>query len=191
MTTLVIEFVRPDGQLLRMIDAGFEFIASSEIPLSNAERPLRIESDGKAKAIGLPFPSAAIPLPDGLQTVIQIAGKNLPMAGKPLSLKARVMIDGINYELTVSVTSQLNAINKDISPLLPPSVPKPQSMSAPPSPVPTVPPQSLKCPRKDSEGKECGGDLRPVRFKIGAGFNEFLGCSNYPQCDYKRSLNAR
>ena len=45
-------------------------------------------------------------------------------------------------------------------------------------------PQSLKCP-------ECGSDLKRVSFKLGAGYNYFLGCSAYPNCNYKRSLAAR
>jgi very-short-patch-repair endonuclease len=45
-------------------------------------------------------------------------------------------------------------------------------------------PQSLKCPK-------CGSDLKRVGFKIGGGINYFLGCSAYPNCDYKRGLIAQ
>jgi hypothetical protein len=57
---------------------------------------------------------AAIPLPDGFNTAMQITVQDLPTAGKPRSLKAHILIDGIGYELSVSVATRLSRIESPV-----------------------------------------------------------------------------
>lgn len=184
MSSFTVEFLRPDGNPLRYIDAGFEFIEADGIPLANAERPIRLESDDSTHVVIDLFgnhQSAAMPLPDGQSTTMRIVGEKLPMMTQRRTEKCVVVIDGVEHDLNVSVTTQLtrrehrtpgSASTTATQEL------RPTSQLHSPSPPASI--QPSKCPN-------CGSDLKVVRFRLGSGFKEFLGCSNFPSCRYGRS----
>ena len=184
MSSVTVEFLRPDGSPLRYIDAGLDFIETAGIPLANAERPIRVESDHSKNAAQDLFgnhQSAAIPLPDGTSTNVRVGGGNLSLTTQRLAEKCVVVIDGVEHDLTVTVSVQLT--RRDHRPLIDASAigtQAPNSTSPLQSLPSTADSQRSNCPN-------CGGELKVVRFRLGSGFKEFIGCSNFPTCRYGRN----
>ncbi len=115
MTKLLIEYFRPDGQPLRLVDLGLEFIESAGLPLANVQRPMRVEAEAKTSKAGntyFEYEHAALPLPDGLNTVLRVDGTTVTMQAEHLSGSGNptrkgqdvIAVDGIDYEVTVYLT---------------------------------------------------------------------------------------
>lgn len=115
MTTLLIEYLRPNGEPLRLADLGFQYIESMGLPLTHAERPMRVEVEPKTSKAGnvyFEYEHKSIPLPDGLNTVLCVEGTTVSMKAERLSGagnptregKAFVTVNGIDYEVTVFLT---------------------------------------------------------------------------------------
>ena len=119
MTKLLIEYLRPNGEPLRFVDLGTEFMESERMPLSNALRHVRDEAEGKLSKKGnvfFDFARAEVPLPDGLNTVLRIRGITVTMneeclskAGNPTRHGSAVIaISGVNYEISTVLTKGRN-----------------------------------------------------------------------------------
>ncbi len=115
MNTLLIEYLRADGGPLRVADLGVDFMESSQVPLANAERPLRVEAAGKLSKAGnlyFAYEHRCLPLPDGLETVLRVAGTVVTMntervspAGNPMrDGSVQIDIGGTAYEVSVILT---------------------------------------------------------------------------------------
>ena len=175
MTATMIEFVRPDGTLLRILDAGFDFIDAAGIPYSNAERPVRVSASGTLF-------SETIPLPDGEDTVLRIAAKGLAVTGANTSLRVRVLIGGEVCELTLKVAVELSqSFPQNHFVQSPAQVTPDKPRSIPPPLVPATQNSLAKCPN-------CGAELVPKQIAVGTRFRKFLACPGYPICRYTRDL---
>lgn len=72
MTALLIEYLRPNGEPLRLAELGLQFLESAGIPLANAERPLRVEAEGKTSKAGntyFEYEHRCLPLPQGQRSL--------------------------------------------------------------------------------------------------------------------------
>ena len=119
MTKLLIEYLRPNGKPLRIVDLGLQFIESVELPLANAERPMRVEAEGKSSKAGnlyFDYEHKSLPLPDGLNTLLRIEGTIVSMkderlsgAGNPTREgKVIVAVNNMDYEVTVFLMKGMN-----------------------------------------------------------------------------------
>ncbi len=210
--SLVIEFIRPDGTLLRHVDVGFEFLDAADIPLANAERPIRVEMGGNLFC-------PAIPLPDGLQTRVRVAASKLVLEGASPWVKAQVMIDGEAFELTARVSVELRRMSSAVAnpplasppptrlppiaspprPRVPPIASPPPTRLAPvaspppprPPPVVNQPPPIVAVPRASPlKCPQCGGELDEKQIMVGIRFRKFLACLRYPMCRYTRNIQS-
>jgi hypothetical protein len=124
MTKILIEFGRPDGTILRNVDAGFDYIDNAQIPWSNAERRVRIQPTTELFA-------EPVPLPDALNSVVRVAA-SLAIGGSSV-LKTQVKIDGVTQELVVRVSTELIQRVPDTAATLPESADPPDGIQPPPS----------------------------------------------------------
>jgi len=167
MTRILIEFARPDGAVLRHVDAGFEYIDSAQIPWANAERRIRVVPNGELLA-------EPVPLPDGLQSTVRVAAA-LPVAGGSSVLKARVKIDGMTQELVVRVSTELKNIESE-------------RVDDRVNPTPPNSGVTTSKPNDDSQCPKCGSPLCHKQISVGGKYVRFLACSDYPVCFFTRDL---
>lgn len=113
--SLLIEFLRKDGQPLQLIDLGLDYVGSLGLPVANANRPFRVEAAAKTSKKGnayFDYSQARVPLPDGLDTRMRVGGVELVFGtvresqkGNPLREGTTVVTLGeIPYDVTAYLT---------------------------------------------------------------------------------------
>jgi len=70
MGQLLIEYLRPDGEPLQLVDLGLDYLGELGYPLAQANRPSRVEATPKVSKAGNTFfdYSQTVVLPHGLET---------------------------------------------------------------------------------------------------------------------------
>ena len=113
---IVIDFLSSSGTPVRLLDLGADFLSGQNIiEKRQAERPFRIAIAKKQSKAGNAFyeyAQNALPLPDGLSTLIKVEGVVVPMGrihpsknGYPTREGvAQIMVGNVVYKLTAYLT---------------------------------------------------------------------------------------
>src|SRR5688572_21902053 len=87
---LLVEFLRPNGQALRLEELGAAFVKAQGIAPGDARRPFRVALEVKKSQRGNAFfqyEQHGVPLPDGLDTQVRVAGVAVQMGDERPSLR--------------------------------------------------------------------------------------------------------
>lgn len=113
---IVIDFLSSSGTPIRLLDLGADFLSGQNIiEKRQAERPFRIAIEKKQSKAGnayYEYAQNALPLPDGLSTLIKVEGVVVPMGrihpsknGYPTREGvAQIMVGNVVYKLTAYLT---------------------------------------------------------------------------------------
>ncbi|MCL4686405.1 hypothetical protein KJ059_16830 [Myxococcota bacterium] len=113
--SLLIEYLRPDGEPLLLTDLGFESLEALGIPLVQANRPFRVAAEGKTSKKGNTFfdyEQGKLSLADGLETRLRVGGVELVFGPEQPSQKGNptrkattiVLVGDLDYEVTAYLT---------------------------------------------------------------------------------------
>ena len=117
--TVRLEFLNSNGEAVRLIDLGSQFLDQMQIPPSRFSAPLQIQiekKESKAHNQYYDYSQNGLPLPDGLQTFLKIEGSVIPM-GKAHPSKngyptrgghAHVLLGATVYKVTAYITEGKN-----------------------------------------------------------------------------------
>jgi hypothetical protein len=114
-STILVEFVAPDGTAVTLNDLGVEFLEAHGIPMAQWERPFRIEVEARRSKAGnvfFEYQQASVPLPHGLDTRLRVEGRELDpsevrpsQSGHPTRrLMGVTNVSGLPYTITAYVT---------------------------------------------------------------------------------------
>jgi hypothetical protein len=112
---LLVEFFRPNGQALRLEELGAAFLRTQKILPGDAKQPFRVALEVMKSRHGNAFfqyEQHSVPLPDGLDTSLRVAGITVPMGDERPSQRGLptregsvpVSVDGVAYTATVYLT---------------------------------------------------------------------------------------
>jgi hypothetical protein len=113
---IVVDFLGSSGTPVRLLDLGAEFLSSMNIvDKRQAERPFRVAVERKQSKAGnayYEYSQNAVPLPDGLSTMIKIEGVVIPMGrihpsnnGYPTrDGVTQIMVGNVPYKVTAYLT---------------------------------------------------------------------------------------
>jgi len=113
--TLLVEFVHPDGSPVLLAELGLAFIERHGLPMANATKPFRVEIEGKTSKAGnvhYTYEHGGVPLPDGFDTCLRVAGEDVAL-GPPRTSKAgnltregrsSIRVGDLDYDLLVYLT---------------------------------------------------------------------------------------
>jgi hypothetical protein len=79
---IIVEFLQANGDAVPLADLGPEFIAANGIAPSKAALPFRVQVErqiGQAGSAFYEYAQNGVPLPDGLATLMRVAGTIVPM----------------------------------------------------------------------------------------------------------------
>ncbi|HEU0233768.1 MAG TPA: hypothetical protein VFQ94_01370 [Gallionella sp.] len=113
--TILLEFLNTNGEPVRLIDLGVQFLDQMRVPPSRFSAPFQIKIEKKASKAGndyYDYYQNAVPLPEGLNTFLKVEGSIIPM-GKVHPSKngfptregiAHVLIGSVIYKVTAYLT---------------------------------------------------------------------------------------
>lgn len=108
---IIVEFLAPNGEPVRLIDLGIDFLNSMGIQHNEADRPFRIgvnKRESKAGNSYYEYNQNSLPLPDKMSTLIRLEGAILPLgriqtskSGHPMREgSADIVVGGVIYTAT-------------------------------------------------------------------------------------------
>jgi hypothetical protein len=112
---LLVEFLRPNGEPLRLEELGAAFVKAQGIAPGDGRRPFRVALEVKKSRLGNSFfqyEQHGVPFPDGLNTQVRVGGVAVQMGDERPSLRgfptreggAPVTVGGMPYTTTVFIT---------------------------------------------------------------------------------------
>lgn len=110
-----LEFLNSNGEPVRLIDLGSQFLDQMSVPPSKFSAPFQVHVEKKESKAGndyYDYSQNSVPLPDGLNTFLRLEGSVIPM-GKTHPSKngfptreghAQVLVGSTLYKVTAYIT---------------------------------------------------------------------------------------
>jgi hypothetical protein len=116
MEQVVLEFLYPSGQPIRLLDLGLDFLGKLNLDPTTADRPFRIGIGKKKSKAGnwyYEYQQNGVPLPAGMETYMRVEGTLVPMGsirpakrtGNPTREGAAdIQVGGVTYQVHTYLT---------------------------------------------------------------------------------------